>query len=237
MPEIGRGAAIRRRLVIACLRVPAIDSIAVSDRYVFWIQESNPGGVAATGKLWRARRDGSGAHPILSHVLRYGGTTVIGLWLYWIDIHGLSRVNLDGSNPRRNMIPLTLAKTDVAEGIVTDGRYLYLSRCGEGAIGRVFPDGSDLRTRFIRAGRHACPQGLGIDGRPRRQRDRRSPAERRLRARAVLPGLRRPVAVLQPRHEHRDRGPQPPRPGARRRHPPAADPDLEPEHRAARAGP
>ena len=146
------------------LRAPAIDSIAVSDRYVFWVQESKPGATSLFGTLWRARRsDGRGARPIATHVLRYGGTTVIGPWLYWIDVRGLSRVGIDGRNVQRTFIPLTIAKTDVAEGIVNDGRYLYFSRCGEGAIGRVFPDGSDLRTRFIRAGRRACPQGLGID--------------------------------------------------------------------------
>jgi hypothetical protein len=149
------------------VRVPHIKSkgasIAVTKQYLFWIDGVDGSPVA---QLWRADHDGRNAHPILPNVYATGQLAVVGPFIYILEAGGISRAALDGSGVVRNEVKLTPGPLgDGADGLATDGRYLYFSRCDKGTISRVSPDGSGLVARFIFTGKDTCPQALATEGR------------------------------------------------------------------------
>jgi hypothetical protein len=149
------------------VRVPHIQSkgaaMAVTKQYLFWIDGVDGSPVAA---LWRSNRDGTDAHPILKNVYATGELAVIGQFIYILESAGISRAALDGSGVLRDVVKLTPDLLgDGADGLATDGHYLYFSHCGKGTISRVSPDGSGLVASFISTGKDTCPQALATAGR------------------------------------------------------------------------
>jgi hypothetical protein len=148
------------------VRVPHIQSkgapLAVTKQYLFWIDGVDGSPVAA---LWRSNRDGSDPHPILKNVYSTGELAVIGSSIYILEAAGISRAALDGSGVVRNVVKLAPGVLgNGADGLATDGRYLYFSNCDKGTISRVSPDGSGLVERFIVTGNDTCPQALATAG-------------------------------------------------------------------------
>lgn len=148
------------------VRVPHVKSkgaaIAVTERYLFWIEGVDGSSIAS---LWRADRDGSDAHQILANVYATGELAVVGQFIYILEAGGISRAALDGSGVVRNEVKLAPGLLgNGADGLTTDGHYLYFSQCDKGTISRVSPDGSGLVARFIVTGKDTCPQALATAG-------------------------------------------------------------------------
>ena len=70
---------------------------------------------------------------------------------------------LNGSRLQRKFIRLPVeAGGGVADGLASDGRHLYFSRCTDSSIGRADLDGSHVDQRFISLDGRSCPQGLAV---------------------------------------------------------------------------
>jgi hypothetical protein len=141
-------------------------ALSVTNQYIFWWQETSTFAKPdLVPRIWRARLDGSDAHPIISTDIT-PNTAVVGAFIYWIGDHGIGRARLDGTQAAVAFVPLRPERGGgVADGLATDGRYLYFGRCDDGEIGRVDADGSGLRTRFIAIGAKNCTPGIAVGGR------------------------------------------------------------------------
>lgn len=96
-----------------------------------------------------------------------GGTGLVATrrHLYLVQQHGIGRMNLRGGHFDRRDIPLSnQLDGSAANGLASDGRYLYFSRCDGDEIGRVARDGTGLNYDFIRTGHKTCPQALAVGG-------------------------------------------------------------------------
>ena len=139
----------------------AVEGISAGGGYVFWVSLSRDD--QRDGQLWRARADGTQAKVIVAHINSEAKTAVAGRYVFWIDPTGLSRVGIDGTDVRRRLVPLP--KNDAgqsADDVAGDARWVYFSRCDDGAVGRVATDGNHLARRFVYAGKRSCPEGLGV---------------------------------------------------------------------------
>ena len=136
---LSRGALARPVLV----PYAPLESLAATPRYVFWTRLGvDDGGVFRAAKRAgsRIRKVGNDDYP--------GYVTIAGGSLYWqTDEGGIARANLDGSGLMHRFVRFPGHRID---GLATDGRYLYFSDCGNSAsIGRVKPDGSQLKRSFV----------------------------------------------------------------------------------------
>lgn len=114
--------------------------------------------------IWSARLDGTDAR-VLVHMPSSGphGPVIAGGQLYWTETGSIARANLDGSHVQRNFVPLPLQSSgEAADGLATDGHYIYFSRCQEHAIGRVALDGSEANPDFIVLADGLCPQAIAV---------------------------------------------------------------------------
>ena len=88
-----------------------------------------------------------------------------GGYVYWSDQHAIGRVALDGSHLRRRFVVLPRQPGGgVADGLASDGKHLYFTRCTEHAIGRVDLDSRRVTRTFIATGAKSCPQGIAVAG-------------------------------------------------------------------------
>ena len=142
----------------------AVTGIAATGRHLYWSVLS--GGRRQPGFLMRSTVNGHGARRVVAG-LRFPAALVAGTkYLYWLDHDGIGRLALDGSSVRRQFIrPPQEFGGGVGGDLVSDGRYLYFSRCHEKAIARVPLVGGPVQLRFIQLRGPSCPQGLAIGGR------------------------------------------------------------------------
>lgn len=114
-------------------------TIAVGGPYLYW---SVVDGLDRSA-IWRASLEGRGAR-VLIHMPSSGphAPVIAGGHIYWSETDAIARANLDGSNVQRDFTRLPLQSSgEAVDGIATDGRYIYFSRCQDGTIGRVALDG------------------------------------------------------------------------------------------------
>jgi len=91
------------------------------------------------------------------------GIVAVDGWLYWVDQDAIGRVRPNGADLSRRFITLPQENGGgIANGLATDGSYLYFSRCQDAEIGRVDPAGQGLDPAFILLGKGNCPQGLAV---------------------------------------------------------------------------
>lgn len=92
------------------------------------------------------------------------GVVVARGWVYWASDATIGRVKPDGSGLNRSLVTATHSDAGgVADGLATDGNYLYFSRCRcpTSTIARVRLDGSGLDRDFISIPyRYFCPMSL-----------------------------------------------------------------------------
>ena len=117
-----------------------------------------------TGQLSIDRLNLSGARGI-TQVVALGDVNLFaialaGPYVYWSTEAGLkdrgeiTRSTVDGSHVRRRFIvPPQEQGGGVADGLASDGRYLYFTRCGDDTIGRAGLNGGHVDLRFISLGR------------------------------------------------------------------------------------
>jgi hypothetical protein len=87
-------------------------------------------------------------------------------FVYWSDENAIGRMALDGSQVRRRFVALPQEKGGgVADGLASDGTYLYFTRCTDDTIARAGLNGRHIDLRFISLGPNSCPQGISVGGR------------------------------------------------------------------------
>jgi hypothetical protein len=136
--------------------------IALGGRYVFWITEA---GANDRGALMRATLNGRHVRRLVGRVDAPTSVIVVGRYVYWSAERAIGRVSLNGSHLRRRFIVLPQEKGGgVADGLTSDGTYLYFSRCEDDTIGRVPLTGQGAEPDFISLRHKSCPQGLAVAG-------------------------------------------------------------------------
>ena len=134
--------------------------ITVSRGYVDWVTETAP---ADRGSVMRATIGGGGVRSLVSGLPAPNSLVAAGGYVYWSDQHAIGRVALDGSHLRRRFVVLPgQPGGGVADGLATDGKHLYFTRCTEHAIGRVDLDSRRVTRTFIATGAKSCPQGIAV---------------------------------------------------------------------------
>ena len=93
---------------------------------------------------------------------------LVGSAYYWIEDEAIARADLDTGAVDPVFIalpppPEDLAALGPAEGLASDGRWLYFASCAHGAIGRVGLDGEGLDGRFVTLG-DECVQDVAVSG-------------------------------------------------------------------------
>jgi hypothetical protein len=152
-------------------RVPAGGGPAVRLVHVGGL--SVTGMTIAGGRLYYATQDngtisyvplnGGAAHTLVSGLDVPVGLVSAGGWLYWADQNAIGRVRPDGAGlTRRFVVPPREAGGGVADGLATDGRHLFFSRCQDSEIGEVATSGRGLDPRLVRLPGRACPQALAV---------------------------------------------------------------------------
>jgi hypothetical protein len=137
--------------------------IAVGGPYVYWSTERGP---RDRGAIMRASLNGDDVRRVVRGLPSVGSVIVVGGYVYWDDQDGIGRMALDGSHLQRHLVDLIPEKIGTgADGLASDGTYLYFSRCDDNTIGRADLDGNQVEPRLISLGATSCPQGLAVAGR------------------------------------------------------------------------
>jgi hypothetical protein len=152
----------RRTRVLSLGSGAELPAIVVAGRYVYWAVET---GRAGRDTIMRALLDGRGVRRLVGGLTFPDSLTAAGGYLYWADQNSIGRVGLGGSHLQRRFIALAQERGGgVAEGLASDGTYLYFSRCQDSEIGRADLDGTKVDDTFVSLGSTHCPQGLSVSG-------------------------------------------------------------------------
>lgn len=136
--------------------------IAVAGPYVYWSTERGP---RDRGAIMRASLTGEHVRRLVGGLTSVDSVIAVDGYVYWADRDAIGRAALDGSHLQRHLIDLTPEQGDAAaDGLASDGAYLYFSRCDDNTIGRADLDGNDVEERLISLGAKSCPQGLAVAG-------------------------------------------------------------------------
>jgi hypothetical protein len=136
--------------------------IAVGGRYVYWSTERGP---RDRGAIMRASLNGHHVRRVVGGLTSADSVIAVDGYVYWDDQNAIGRVALDGSHLQRHLIDLAPEQGGaVADGLASDGTYLYFSRCDDDTIGRADLDGNQVEERLISLAAKSCPQGLAAAG-------------------------------------------------------------------------
>jgi hypothetical protein len=153
-------SAHRSSTQVVALRNANVFGIALGGRSIYW---STQGGARDRGAIMRVTRDGGRARRLVGGLTDPASVVVAGRYVYWVDRHAIGRVALNGSQLQRTLIRLPAeAGGGVADGLASDGRHLYFSRCVDNTIGRADLNGRHIHQRFISLDARSCPQGLAV---------------------------------------------------------------------------
>jgi hypothetical protein len=139
-----------------------VSAMTVSGPYLYWSEVDG----LNRSSIWRARLDGGNARALI-HMRSSGphGPVIAGGHIYWSETNAIARANLDGSHVQRAFKQLPLQSSgEATNGLATDSRYIYFSRCQAATIGRVALNGSEANPDFIALSRGQCPQGIAVAG-------------------------------------------------------------------------
>jgi hypothetical protein len=136
--------------------------IALGGPYIYWSTQHGPRG---RGAIMRASLNGEHVRRVVGGLTSADSVIAVGGYVYWDDQDAIGRVALDGSHLRRHFIDLPPEQDGaIADGLASDGTYLYFSRCDGNTIGRADLDGHQVEERLISLGAKSCPQGLAVAG-------------------------------------------------------------------------
>jgi hypothetical protein len=136
--------------------------IALAGPYIYWSTEA---GRTDRGAIMRATLDGQNVRRMVGGLPAPASLMAGGGFVYWSDENAIGRMALDGSHMRRRFVVLPQEQGGVADGLASDGTYLYFSRCTDDTIARAGLNGRHIDLRFISLGPHNCPQGISVGGR------------------------------------------------------------------------
>jgi virginiamycin B lyase len=136
--------------------------IALAGPYVFWSVQAGP---RDRGAIMRASTHGRGERRLAGRIAAPASVVTVGGFVYWSDDNAIGRARLSGSHLQRRFIVLPRQKGGgVADGLATDGTYLYFSRCEDDTIGRVDLADGAVDQAFISTPVKSCPQGIAVAG-------------------------------------------------------------------------
>lgn len=136
--------------------------IALGGPYIYWSTERGP---RDRGAIMRASLKGGHIRRVVGGLKSADSVIAVHGYVYWDDQDAIGRVALNGSHLERHFIDLVPEQgSAVADGLASDGTYLYFSRCDDNTIGRADLDGNDVEERLISLGAKSCPQGLAVTG-------------------------------------------------------------------------
>lgn len=136
----------------------SVTGMTIADGRLYYLTQDN-------GRLSYVPLRGGAARTLVSRLDTPVGLVSAGGWLFWADQHAIGRVRPDGASlTRRFVTPRQEAGGGVADGLATDGRRLFFSRCQDSEIGEVAVTGRGLDTRFVTLPGRACPQALAVGG-------------------------------------------------------------------------
>jgi hypothetical protein len=149
--------AVKRRIA----RVPTEGAeVAATRANVFWASCS----AVQPDRLYRFDRSGGHRRLLVRKLDCPPGLAVAGGRVYWISDANIGRISVGGTGLERTFMHATRRDLGgVADGLATDGTYLYFTRCRRpvSTIGRVRLDGSGVDRRFISlAYKYFCPQPI-----------------------------------------------------------------------------
>jgi hypothetical protein len=139
-------------------------AFVVADGFVFWTGAwGSQGKLGVNGRSALFRADLDGTHVrILARNLFYPFPLVVARGrVYWVDESAIGAVDLTGARVDHRLVaPSQEYGGGVADGLASDGKYLYFTQCMNGAIGRVGLDGRGLDPRFVVVSGRSCPEDL-----------------------------------------------------------------------------
>ncbi len=145
---------------VVALRNANVYGIAVGRRSIYWSTQSGP---RDRGAIMGVSLHGGRTRRLVGGLTEPGSVVAVGRYVYWVDQRAIGRVALNGSHLRRAFIRLpSETGGGVADGLTSDGRHLYFSRCSDNTIGRADLDGRQVHQRFVTIGGRSCPQGLAV---------------------------------------------------------------------------
>jgi hypothetical protein len=134
--------------------------IAVDRRSLYWTFQA---GVTGRGAIMRVSLDGRHVRRLVGGLRSPQSLIAVDGYVYWSDQNAIGRVRFDGSRVRRQFIDLPRERGGgVADGLASDGRHVFFSRCLDHTIGRANLDGTHVDARFLSLGRASCPQGIAV---------------------------------------------------------------------------
>jgi len=136
--------------------------IALGGPYIYWSTQAGP---EDRGAIMRATLDGTDVKRLVGGLPAPASLIVVHGFLYWVDRDAIGRVALDGSHLRRRFIvPPAEPGGGVADGLASDGRHLYFTRCTDDEISRANLNGGKIDLGYISLGPDSCPQGIAVAG-------------------------------------------------------------------------
>lgn len=123
----------------------SVTGMAITDGRLYWT-------ALDTGQLdYVTLGRGVGkAHTLVHGLSDPAGLASAGGWLYWADQNALGRVRPNGAALSRRFVRLPQQPGGgVADGLATDGRNLYFSRCQDDEIGRATLAGANASDRWL----------------------------------------------------------------------------------------
>ena len=153
----------RPQPILPVKRMSALDLASAGHR-LYWLQGYR-GRVFATAI--RSASD-TGRHPITlsPNVGAAVGLAATRTHVYWGSPRAIGRLSVDGGQVERRWLVLPPTPSgDIQSGMATDGRYLYLSQCDNGRIGRVplSAENPEASVEWI-IHTDTCPQDLAVSG-------------------------------------------------------------------------
>ena len=137
----------------------SVTGMAIADHRLFWVTQAGEGGSLRYVSLHGAPV----AHTLVGNLSFSMGLVAADGWLYWADENAIGRVRPDGAQlTRRFIAPPQENGGGVADGLGTDGKHLFFSRCQDNEIGRVDTSGRGLDLSFIKLPAKSCPQALAV---------------------------------------------------------------------------
>ena len=137
----------------------SVSGIAIADNRLYWVTLTG----ANDAISWVALKGTPHAHMLVGRLDFPVGLVAADGWLYWADENAIGRVRPNGTKLSRQFIKLPQETGGgVANGLATNGHYLFFSRCQDSEIGRANFGGGGVA--YIKLPKSSCPQGLAIGG-------------------------------------------------------------------------
>jgi len=144
-----------------------LDAVAASNGRVYWLTWG-PKGYRGPVDVDSADMATHRVRVTVRHADTFQYLTANSSHLFWIDGTHLSRSTLFGHNVLHRYLRLPKENEyDVADGLAVDTRYVYVSQCGNGRIGRValsqYGDHPHIDW-VVRGLGDSCPQSIAVGG-------------------------------------------------------------------------